>query len=98
MPVFADTAQEEVDAPCAADFLLVFVAFLLQVGGVAVEDVDIGRGDVNVVEKGVPHERMVAFGMLFRESIVHVERDDILERYFPGFVQGDQLLVRRQRG
>ena len=45
MAVFADTAQEEVDAPCAADFLLVFVAFLLQVGGVAVEDVDIGRGD-----------------------------------------------------
>ena len=100
MAVFADTAQEEVDAPCAANLLLVFVALLLQVGGVAVEDVDIGRGDVHVVEKGVPHERMVAFGMLFREPdvFVHVERDDILERYLPGLVQGDQLLVRRQRG
>lgn len=38
--------------------------------------------------------------MLFREPdvFVHVERDDILERYLSGFVQGDQLLVRRQRG
>ena len=45
MAVFADTAQEEVDAACGDDLTLVLLALLLQIGGVAVEDVDVRAAD-----------------------------------------------------
>ena len=53
-----------------------------------------------MVEEGVPHERMVAFGVLFGKPdvLVHVERNDILEGDLSGLVQRDQLFVCRQRG
>ena len=98
--VLADAAHEEVDAPGLDDAGLVVGALLRQVVGVAVEDVDVLGLDVDVLEEVVPHERMVAFGMLLGKShvLVHVERDDIPERHLAGLVAADQLLVGFQRG
>ena len=56
MAVFADTAQEEVDAACGDDLTLVLLALLLQIGGVAVEDVDVRGRHVDMVEEMPAHE------------------------------------------
>ena len=98
--VFAHAAHEEVDAPGLDDARLVVGALLGQVVGVAVENVDVLRPDVDVLEEIVPHERVVAFGMLLGEThiLVHVERDDVLERHFARLVAADQFLVGLQRG
>ena len=45
--VLADAAQEKLDAAVLLDALLVGFAFADQVYGVAVEDVHLGRGDVD---------------------------------------------------
>ena len=100
MAVLADAAHEEVDAPGLDDAGFVVGALLRQVLGVAVEDVDVLGLDVDVLEEVVPHERMVAFGMLLGKPhvLVHIERDDIPERHLTGLVAADQLLVGFQRG
>lgn len=47
MAVFADSAEEELDAAVGFDSGFVGVAFADEVFGVAVEDVYLGRGDVD---------------------------------------------------
>ena len=51
-----------------------------------------------MAEEVVPHEAMVALGMILGEVhiLVHVERNDVLERHLTGLVQGDQLSVHAQ--
>lgn len=79
--VFADACEEQVDA--ASDFygILVRNTLGLEIGSVAVEDVDVGGVDIDVGEEVLPHERMVRFGMVARDAdiFVHVEGDYIFE-------------------
>jgi hypothetical protein len=49
---------------------LATTAHRLEVGGVSVEDVHVSRLDVDVLEEVVPHERVVALGVVARK--VHV--------------------------
>ena len=88
-------AHEEVDASCFSDGFLVVCALCLEVCGVAVEDMDVFFLDVDMAEEVVPHEGVVALGMVLEEVdiLVHVERDDVLEGYLSGFVEGDQFAV-----
>ena len=99
VPVFADAAHEQVDAAGLDDARLVVGALLDQILGVAVEDIDVLGQDVDVFEEVVPHERVVALGVLLRKSdvLVHVERDDVPERHVAGLVAADELLVGLQR-
>ena len=98
MAVRTDAAHEQVDAAGSEDGLLVVLALGLQVLGIAVEDMDIFLLDVNMAEEVVPHEGVVALGVLLREIdvLVHVEGDDVLERHLAGLVQGYQLPVHAQ--
>ena len=50
MAVRADAADEELDATGLRNFSLVFEALGLEVGRVAVEDVDVGGIDVDVLK------------------------------------------------
>lgn len=57
------TSHKQVDAAGFSDLLLVGVALGLQVFSVPVQDVGVGRLDVDVLEEVVPHVRVVALGM-----------------------------------
>ena len=98
--VFADAAEEEVDAARRHDGGLVGLALGLQVGGVAVEEVDVLPRDVDVVEQVLVHEAVVAFRVLDRQAdvFVHVEGDDVPEGKLAGLVHADQLGVGLDRG
>ena len=91
------TAQEELNATKLCNFSLVFVAFLLQIGRIAVEDVYVGRVDVDVAEEVLPHEAVVRLGMVARQAnvLVHVERHDVLERQPVLLMQRNQGCIRR---
>ena len=80
--VLANAREEEVDAAVALDGVLVGDALGLEAGGVAVEDVDVGRVDVDVGEEVLPHEGMVRLRVVSGNThvLVHVEGDDILKR------------------
>ena len=99
MSVRSDAAHEQIDASCLLDPRLVVRALFLQIGRVAVENVHVFGLDVDVAEKVVPHERVVAFGMVFRNAdvFVHVERNDVGERDLSGLAHFDQLAIGPQR-
>lgn len=59
--VLTNPGEEEVDATSTLDLGLVLDTLSLEVGCVAVEDVDVARVDVNVLEKVLPHKTVVAF-------------------------------------
>ena len=98
VPVGAYTAHKEVYAAGLADSLLVGQAFGLQVGRVAVENVHVLPLDVYVAEEIVPHEAVVALGMLLGQAyvLVHVEGDNVLEADAPLFIQTDEVAVHAQ--
>src|SRR3989338_9063712 len=94
--VGTDTAKKQVDTPYFLDLLFVVLALLLQVFCVTVQDVDVLVWNVDMAEKMMPHEIVIALRMVLRQShiLVHVERDDVFERDFPLLVKTDQVLVR----
>ena len=100
MPVGANAAEEQIHAAGSLHAGFVGSTFSFQVFSIAVEDVYILRLDVDVAEEVVPHERMIAFGMFFRQAdvFIHIERDDVLERYHALLVQLNQVFVHTQRG
>ena len=81
MAVRTDTADEEVDAACFLDHLLIVSALCLEVLCVSVEDVDVLLRAVDVVEEVVSHERMVALWVRLWQAyiLVHVEGEYMLE-------------------
>ena len=98
--VLADTAEEQVETAGRHDGFLVVFTFLDGVRGVAIEDMDIPGGLVDVVEEVFVHEGVVALRMAFRQAhiLVHVEGNDILEGNFTGLDHADQLGVGFNRG
>ena len=98
--VFADTAHEQVDAAGLDDGLLIGGALGGEVGGVAVEDVDVLLGLVDMVEQVLVHEGVVALGMLHGKAdiLVHVEGNDVLEGQLTGLDHAHEFGVGVQRG
>ena len=79
--VLADAREEEVDAADALDGVFVGDALGLEAGGVAVENVHVGRVDVYVGEEVFPHEGVVRLWVVAGDAdvFVHVEGDDIFK-------------------
>ena len=104
MTIGTNTSHKEVDATVALNLLFVASAFSSQVGGIAVEDIGVFGLDVDVAKEVVPHEGVVAFGVLLRQTnvLVHVEGHYILEGDQSFLIQFNQLAVhaqgRRARG
>ena len=96
--VRTDTAHEEVDTTCLCNHFLVVVALCHEVRSVTIEDVYVLRLDVDVVEEVVPHEAVVAFWVINRQFyiLVHVERDDVLERNLAGAAHVNQVAVQSE--
>ena len=66
MPVRTDTSQEQVHTTGSFHLCFVSGAFGFQIFCVSIQDVHILRLNVDMAEKVVPHERMIAFRMVFR--------------------------------
>ena len=95
MAVRADAAEEEVDATNLADTLLVGCTLGFEVGGVAVEDMDVVRLHVDVLEEVATHEGVVTLGVILGQAdvFVHVEGDDVAEGYSALLAQLDEPFV-----
>lgn len=78
--VLPDASKEEVDAADGLDLSLVGDTLCFQVGGVAVENVDVVGVDVHVREQVLPHEGVVAFRVVPRDAniFVLVKLDDVM--------------------
>ena len=65
-----------------------FNMFAVWMFGVAIENVDILGGAVDVVEEVATHERVVTLGMALGQSyiLIHIECDDVLEADFASLV------------
>ena len=83
MAVYTHTADKQIDASCGLDSLFVLATFGLPVFCIAVKDVHVFFGTVDMVEQIAVHKRVVAFGMLNGQAhvFVHIERNNVLKRY-----------------
>ena len=90
--------HEEVNTTCIFDHFLVVFTLCLQILGISIEDMDIFFLNVDVAKEVVPHEAMITLWMILGEVhiFVHVERNDVLERYLACLIQSYQLLVHTQ--
>ena len=95
----SDTREEELDPAVLLDLVLVPPALDGEVSCIAVEQVGILRLDVNVAEEVVPHEGVVALGVIARQLavLVHVERHHVLEGHLAGLELSHQHLVCEDR-
>ena len=100
MAIGTDAAHKQMDAAIRSDLGLIGRTLLLQIGGIAVENVYIFGGNVDMREEIAPHEAVVALRMVFGNSdvFIHVEGHDMAERDPAGLVEVDQFLVRPDRG
>ena len=98
--VIADAAHEQVDFAVGLDLVFVALALGHQILGVAIEDVDVFRANVHVIEEVVVHEAVVALRMFLGQPhvLVHVEGDHVLEAHLAGFMQLNQALVGVEQG
>ena len=83
MAVGTDAAKEEVDAAIRGYHAFVVLALFDEVGGVAVEDMDVLWLDIDIAEEIGPHKGVVALTVFFRQTdvLVHIEGDNVLEGY-----------------
>ena len=95
--ILAYAGQEEVDAACRLDLGLVRDALGLEVGGVAVEDVDIARVNVYVREEVLPHEGVVALWVVPRDPDVFVLMSDRKEQSDPVQLNGGGLEAESEK-
>lgn len=87
--ILAHAGQEEVNATSGLDLCLILDTLGLKIRGIAVEDVNVARVDVDVGEKVPPHERVVALGMVPRNAYVLVlHRDSAVEAEIVRWEQG----------
>ena len=82
MSVGTDSTDEEVDASCFLNHLLVVGALCHQVFSVSIQDVHIILIDIDMVEKVTGHKRVIALRMVFCKSyiLVHIKGNHILKR------------------
>ena len=99
MTIGADAAKEQVDAAKLLNLLLVGSTFGFQIGRIAVEDMDVLLGAIDVVEQVGEHKAVVALGMVNRQTdiLVHIKGDDILERHLALLTGLDQCTVHTDR-
>ena len=95
MAIGTDTAEEQVDAAELLNLTLIGLALGSQVRSIAIEDMDILLGTVDVVEQVGEHERVVALGMFDRQTdiLVHIKGDHVLERDLTLLTSLDQTTV-----
>ena len=99
MTVGTNTTKEEVDTTELLYFFLVGSTLGCKVGSISIKNMDILLRTVDVVEQVGEHERMVAFGMLYRQVyiLIHVKGDHILEGHLSFLVSFHQSPIHSDR-
>jgi hypothetical protein len=99
--ILTHAGQEQVDTAGSLNFGFVLDALGLEVGGIPVEDVDIAGVDVDMGEEVLPHEGVVALGVVSRNANVLVLHGMSELRSLHGgrigpayHVEGDDILER----
>jgi len=97
VPVGSDASEEELDASGLLYLFFVLLAFGLQIGRIAVEDVDVAWIHIDVGEEMLVHEAVIAFRVVPRDAniFVHIESDHIAKRYLTSFVALHKMLVNQ---
>ena len=97
--VRTNATHKEVDAASCFDGLLVSLTLSLEVGRIAIQDMDVLLLDVDVAEEILPHEAVVRLRMFLWkvDILVHVESNNILERKFASLILLNQFVVQSQR-
>ena len=75
--------------------MLVGCTLGLEVGGVAVEDMDVLRRYIDVIEEVATHEGVVTLGVILGQTdvFIHVEGDNVAEGYSTLLTQLDEPLI-----
>ena len=81
VPVWSNTTKEELNASKAFNSFFIVVALRNQIHGVSVENIDILRWNIDVLEEVLMHEVVVGLRVIERKTniLIHVERDNVLE-------------------
>lgn len=97
--VFSDAAEEQVETAGRDDRRLIGRAFRDGIFGIAVQDMDVLRRFVDVVEQVAVHEAVVTLRMALRQTdiLVHIEGNDILEAELAGLHHADEFGVSLDR-
>ena len=100
MPVRADAQDLQVDPAALPNALLVPLAEGRVIAGGARRNIDVVPGDVDVLEKMLVHEVVVALRVIHGQAhvLIEVERRDPGEIDLLRLVQPHQLLVQAERG
>ncbi len=99
MSVRADTTHKQVDTAIRLNLFFITCTFCVQVRSITIQDIGVLPFDVDMTEEVVPHKRIVAFRMFFRQSyiFIHVECHYILEGNDSFLIQINQRFVHTQR-
>ncbi len=99
MTIRTNASDEQIDATCLLNHLLIVLALCCEVRSIAVEDVDVLLRTVDMIEKVSGHESMIALRMRLRQTdiLVHVEGDDILERHLASAIGLYEVVVHTYR-
>ena len=99
MSIRTNTTHEQVDTAIRLNLFFVTCTFCIQVRSIAIQDIRIFSLDINMTEEVIPHKRIIAFRMFFRQSyiFIHIECYYILEGNDSFLIQIDQSFVHAQR-
>jgi hypothetical protein len=70
-------SKEQLYAAGLGDLLLVLTTLGFQIRCIAVEDIDVGRGNVYVREEVLVHEAVIAFRVLARDTDILILEEDL---------------------
>ncbi len=98
MTVVANAAHEQVNFTQRANFLFVLTTFCVNIGGITIQQVDIFRLNINVIEEIAIHEAVIALRMLLWQAniFIHIERHHVFKTDLARFVHINQVFVRFQ--
>jgi len=75
MSIWSNSAEKQINSTCSFDSSFVLDTFGLEIRGIAIQDVNVGRMDVDMREEVLVHEGVVAFRMLAGNTNVFILRD-----------------------
>ena len=93
--VRTDTTEEEVDTTCFMNHFLIVLALCLKIFCVTIQDMNVLLWTINVVEKILSHESVIALWMALWQTyiLIHIECNNILKAYSAFFISLYQLSI-----
>ncbi|MPN06734.1 hypothetical protein SDC9_153990 [bioreactor metagenome] len=99
MSVGTNTSKEQIDTSVRSDFSLISSTFSIQIRSIAIQNVYIFLLHINMTEKIIPHEGVIALFMAlwYSHIFIHVKSNHIFKRNFTLLVKVNQVFVGTKR-